>query len=132
MVAQSESMTRSQFAVVATEKPVAKRKRRRRIRFGPSVWVYIGVTIAAGGLGAIAYAWAEIAGLANVALQIPYLISAGLIGVTITAIGVAIAHFASTHIDATQRRRDLERQADILEAIATELRTFIEEQGKER
>ena len=132
MVAQSESMTRSQLAVVATEKPVAKRKRRPRIRLGPSGWVYIGVTIAAGGLGAIGYAWVRVAGLGNVALQVPYLISAGLIGVAVTAIGVAIAHFASTHIDATQRRRDLERQADILEAIAIELRAFIDDQEKQR
>lgn len=128
MVAQSDSVARSEFAIMAADKPVAKPKRLRPIRVGASAWVYIGITVAAGGLGAIAFAWVRVAALADVALQIPYLISAGLIGVAVTAIGVAIAHFASSHIDARQRIRDLERQADVMESIANELRAFIDEQ----
>lgn len=111
---------------MATNKAARKRRRLPRIRIDASAWVYIGVVIAVGGLGLIAYAWGKVAGLLNVALQMPYLISAGLIGLGVTAAGLAIAHFASQHIDAKERERELQRIAGLLESIAKELRASVD------
>lgn len=112
---------------MASDKPVRKPRRRIRIRITAAAWVYIGVVVAMGGIGLIAYAWARVAGLINVALQIPYLISGALIGLAVTAIGIAIAHFSSQHRDATERMRELQRLGDVLESIATELRESLDE-----
>lgn len=125
MIAQPDLESPSGLKVVTTDKAARKRRRLPRIRIHASAWVYIGITIAVGGVGLIGYAWGKVAGVLNVALQIPYLISAGLIGLALTAVGVAIAHFASQHIDAMQRARELQRQADLLQAIANELRAAL-------
>lgn len=105
-----------------TEKPaVASAPRRRRFGFGASTWVYVGVIAAAGGFGLIAYSWSKVAGELNVGLQLPYLISAGLVGLGIVIVGVALAHFAALHRDSIDRTRQMEQVTGLLRSIVDEL-----------
>jgi hypothetical protein len=95
--------------------------RRRRFRFGASVWVYAGVLAAAAGFGLIAYSWSKVAGELNVGLQLPYLISAGLVGLGVVIVGVALAHFAALHRDSLDRTRQMEQVSGLLKSIVDEL-----------
>ena len=98
-----------------------------RVRIGSTAWVYIGIVVAFGGLGLIGYAWGRVAGLAHVALQIPYLISAGMVGLGLTAVGIGVAHFAAQHRDQAERAVELKRLGDVLESVAHELKAALEE-----
>ena len=121
VVAQSDSASGVGIEVAAAEKPARKRRRLPRVRIEASAWIYIGIAIAAAGLGSIAFSWAKVAGLLNVALQLPYLVSAGILGLCLVTIGVGIAHFAAQHKDAGRRWRELDRLAGLLGSIADEL-----------
>jgi hypothetical protein len=122
MLAEQDIADTGQIPAAAEKvEPVAKPRRRRRLRLGVSTWVYIGVVAAAGGFGLIAFAWSRIAGVLNVGLQLPYLVSAGLSGLGLVIVGVAIAHFAALHRDSLGRIRQMEQVTGLLRSIVDEL-----------
>lgn len=133
-IAQPDLEETARLSVVTEEKAAGTRKRRRlaRIRFDASTWVYIGIALAVGGLGLIGLAWGRVAGLLHVGLQIPYLISAGVTGLALVAVGIGLAHFGAQHRDATERVRELNRIAGLLEQVADELRAVAGSEEEEQ
>lgn len=124
MLAESDTVETGEMTSLPkqAEKPVAPAAaRRRRFRFGASLWVYVGVIAAAAGFGLIAYSWSKVAGQLNVGLQLPYLISAGLVGLGVVIVGVALAHFAALHRDSIDRTRQMEQVTGLLRSIVDEL-----------
>lgn len=83
---------------------------------------WIGLLIAATGLVLIVVAWGRVAALTNVALQIPYLISAGLTGLGLIVVGLAVVNL-SVHRQIAQRRS---AQLGELRALLAELRRTVE------
>src|SRR5687768_17420036 len=53
-------------------------------------WIWAGVTVAASGFGLIALAWGQTAPETQVHRQVPYLVSAGLVGVGVVMVGLTI------------------------------------------
>jgi len=70
--------------------------------------VIVGVVVVAVGFGLIAVGWAKVAGLTDVGLQLPYLVSAGLTGLALVMVGLLIINLAVRNRDAAEHRRLLE------------------------
>ncbi len=133
MLAESDTVKTGEMTSLPkqAEKSTPAPARRRRFRFTASVWVYLGVIAAAAGFGLIAYSWSKVAGQLNVGLQLPYLISAGLVGLGVVIVGVALAHFAALHRDSIDRPRQMEQVTGLLRSIVDELVEEDEANGDE-
>lgn len=75
---------------------------------------YAGLALIAVGFGLIAYAWGRIAGLTSVALQLPYLVSAGFTGLGVIVIGITLVAAQARRQDAAERGRRLDELARLL------------------
>lgn len=82
---------------------------------------YIGIAVAAIGFVAILIAWGQTAGETNVALQIPYLVSAGLTGLGLIMVGVTIVSVAAKRRDALLREQQTQLLADALRELSSAL-----------
>ncbi|HZU71354.1 MAG TPA: hypothetical protein VE990_01160 [Acidimicrobiales bacterium] len=80
--------------------------------------VYAGAGAIAIGFLLIGIGWYQVSGLANVALQMPYLVSAAMTGLGLIVIGVTAIAIAAKRQEAAERRRRL----DNLEALLSQLR----------
>lgn len=70
----------------------------------PANGVWGGLTLAAAGFAAIFYTWGKVAGLVNVAQQMPYLISGGLAGLALIIVGVVVVDVSVRREDSHERR----------------------------
>ena len=89
--------------------------------------VYAGVAVVAVGFVLIAIAWSEIAALTNVALQMPYLVSAGITGLALVMVGLLLINVGTKRRDGAARERQTAAIADAM----IQLRLTVE-QIKER
>jgi hypothetical protein len=79
--------------------------------------VAVGVVVIAAGFALISVAWAQVAGLTNVALQMPYLVSAGITAVALVMVGVLCVNLAVKRQDAAERRRQMEQLTEVLQEL---------------
>ena len=84
------------------------------LRGVPHVLTWTGVVLAAVGFVLVAVAWGKVAGLTNVGLQMPYVISAGATGLGLVAVGVAVVSVAAKRADAAERSQQLRELRDVL------------------
>lgn len=82
---------------------------------------YLGIAVAAVGFVLILFAWGQVAGEVNVALQMPYLISGGLTGLGLVMIGVTIVSVAARRRDAVLREQQTALLADALRELSAAL-----------
>ena len=82
---------------------------------------WIGVTTSAVGLVLIAIAWGRTAGLTNVALQVPYVVSAGFTGLGLVVIGLTVVSITAKQADAAARTRQLRELREVLVDLRTQL-----------
>src|SRR5436305_11848088 len=68
----------------------------------------VGILTVVAGFVLIAVGWYDVSGTANVAFQLPYLVSSALTGLGLIVIGVATAAIAAKRHDAYQRLRRLD------------------------
>lgn len=68
---------------------------------------YIGLAVVAVGFAVILFTWGEVAGLANVALQLPYLVSGGLVGIGLVLTGLTTVVVSVLQQDTATRDREL-------------------------
>jgi hypothetical protein len=85
---------------------------------------YLGIGIATLGFVLIAVAWGQVAGETNVALQMPYLLSGGMVGLGLVLVGLTVVNVAAKRRDAALR----ERQTQLLADALTELRTALQDE----
>ena len=93
------------------------------VRGIPHLGTWAGVALAALGLVLVAVAWGRTAGLTNVGLQVPYVVSAGFTGVGLVVVGMTLVSVSAKRADAAERRRQLRELRDVL----AELRAAVEE-----
>jgi hypothetical protein len=96
------------------------------LRAVPHLGTWLGVACASVGVALLAVAWGKTAGLTNVALQIPYVVSAGFTGLGLVAVGLTVVNLSAKQADARVRTR----QVSELRELLTELRRTIEEEGQ--
>ena len=79
---------------------------------------YIGIAVTAIGFVLLAVAWGGVAGEANVARQVPYLVSGGLVGIGLILVGLTIVNVAAKRRDSALRERQIQLLASALEQLA--------------
>jgi hypothetical protein len=92
----------------------------------PNLATFAGVGVSIVGLVLLVVAWGKVAGLTNVALQIPYVISAGFTGLALVVIGLTVVNVSVKRTDALERTRQLTE----LRLLLSELRSTVEEEGR--
>ena len=88
----------------------------------PHLGTWIGVVLVTAGAVLLFVGWGKTAALDNVALQMPYVISAGFTGLGLIAVGLTVVNIAAKRDDARERTR----QAAELAVLLAELRRAIE------
>lgn len=94
------------------------------LRAVPNLGTWAGVVLATAGLGLLLVAWGRTAALTNVALQVPYVISAGFTGLGLVVVGLTVVNIVAKRADAQARRAQLAE----LRTVLAELRAAVEEQ----
>lgn len=82
---------------------------------------YLGIAVAAIGFVLVLFAWGQSAGETNVALQIPYLISGGMVGLGLIMVGVTVVNVAAKRRDAMLREQQTELLAGALRELSSAL-----------
>jgi len=90
---------------------MSTRSRRRTQHFGA------GVGITAAGLVLITIAWGRTAALTNVALQVPYVISAGFTGLALVIVGLVIVNVSIKAQISRQRTAQLMELRELIEDL---------------
>lgn len=100
--------------------------------FGPAsiVPTYLGVLAIAVGFGLIGVAWADVAGVTVVSLQMPYLVSAGFTGLGLVTVGVMLVSTAVRRQDGARRDRQLETLTETLLSTRDEVERLSREMGR--
>lgn len=78
---------------------------------------WIGVMLVAAGFAAIFYTWGQVAGVLNVAQQLPYLVSGGLSGLALIIVGVTVIDVAVRRQDSAERRQQLAQMTRTLAEV---------------
>ena len=91
------------------------------LRSVPNLGVWLGVVVSAVGLALIAFAWGRTAGLTNVGLQTPYVISAGFTGIGLVVVGLTVVSITVKQAEASERNRQLRELREVLADLRTEL-----------
>jgi len=112
--------------VVAVRSPAraAPRMWSRWLEPASLIPTYVGVIVIAVGFALIGVAWAEIAALTDVALQMPYLVSAGFTGLALVMVGLIIVNVAAKRQDAAERARQMQTLAETFQALQNEIARF--------
>ena len=92
------------------------------LRAVPNIGTWTGVAVSTIGLVLLVVAWGKTAGLTNVALQIPYLVSAGFTGIGLVLVGLTIVNVAAKRQDSLERTAQLSE----LRGLLHELRRTVE------
>lgn len=91
-----------------------------------SPWlVYLGIFVMVAGFSIVTYTWGKVAGLLAVPLQLPYIISGGLVGLGLVMLGVGITNIAVKRRNAFARERKLQKLTATMESILK----IVEERG---
>lgn len=88
-----------------------------RLRAIPHLDTYASLGVIVVGIALIVFAWAKVAGLENVALQVPYLISAGCSGLALVVLGAIGVNLSAKRADAAARREQLVELRALLEQL---------------
>ena len=109
-----------------TDEPVVKK---RALWFGPSsgVPVYLGVVAIAVGFALLGVAWADVAGLTIVAMQTPYLVSAGFTGLGLAVVGVVVLVTGVRRQDGARRDRQYETLTETFRNITADIERQLQE-----
>ncbi len=82
---------------------------------------YLGIAVTVLGFVLVMIAWGQTAGETNVALQVPYLISAGLTGLGFVLVGLTIVNVAAKRRDALLREQQMQLLSDALRELSAAL-----------
>ena len=77
------------------------------LRAVPRAATWIGLALCALGAIALLVAWRKVAGLTEVGLQMPYLISGGLISVCLMIVGLLLISLDALAVESSRRREQL-------------------------
>ena len=79
---------------------------------------YVGIAVIAAGFLLLGLAWGGVAGKANVAEQVPYLVSGGLTGIALVIVGVTIVNVAAKRRDSALRDQQIQILAEAMRDLS--------------
>ena len=85
------------------------------------VLTILGILGVAVGFVLIAVAWGKVAAETNVALQLPYLVSAGITGLALVMVGLLVVNLSVKRREAAERREQMAQLAEILQSVQRSL-----------
>ena len=94
------------------------------LRAVPHLGTWLGLLVAAAGGVLLVIAWARTAGLTDVGLQVPYVVSAGFTGLGLVVVGMTVVSISAKQEDARERSRQLSELRELL----AELRASVEDE----
>lgn len=100
--------------------PVTPRRRARvpfALRAGAPAWVWAGMAVMVAGFVLIAVGWGQVAAETQVYLQLPYVVSAALVGLGLVMVGLTVVNVATRNRDARERERQVAHLAAILDEV---------------
>ena len=97
-------------------------ERRLRLPRTSPVPTYAGIAVIVAGFVLIAIGWSEVAGLADVSTQMPYLVSAGITGLALVMVGLVVVNVGAKRQDADALERQLERLSGIVAELQQTIR----------
>lgn len=109
-----------QIDAIASSGPIAGVV--QSVRAIPHAGVWLGILITGLGAGLVIFAWGETAAQTAVALQLPYVVSAGFTGVAIVVVGLTIVQMATK----SEASRERLRQISELRAHVAAIRRIVE------
>lgn len=115
----SEEQT-AEFVRPVPEDEDREDRRGRRAAFhvgGTATGLWIGLTVVAGGFAAIFFSWSKVAGLTNVAQQVPYLVAGGLLGLALVITGAAIVDVFVRRWDSGERKAQIAQLTEALSEV---------------
>lgn len=119
--------------VESVEPPVAQRRATSilppQLQAGAPSWIWLGVLIVAMGFVLIAVGWGQVAAETQVYLQLPYVVSAGMVGLGLILVGLTVLNLASRQRDGLERDRQIDQLVGIIEELKE---TMAERQGGPR
>jgi NADH:ubiquinone oxidoreductase subunit 6 (subunit J) len=83
------------------------------------ILTYVGIVIAAAGFVLIMFTWGKVGALTDVPLQMPYLLSGGLVGLGLVMTGLTLISVNAKRQDASARERQLGQLREVLVEIKT-------------
>lgn len=114
------SSTLSAETLVSVHDPAAADTRSSRL---PAVSplsptpTYVGVVLVLVGFVLLAVTWGQVAGETNVAAQLPYFVSGGLVGLGLIMVGLTTVSIAAKRRDTQLRAQQMELLADALDSL---------------
>ena len=105
-----------------TDEQAMPAERRASTRPVGPLLTYVGIALVVAGFGILLFTWGEVAGLASVALQMPYLVSGGLVGVGVVLTGLTTLFLSAHAQDVVTRDREFAQLQQTLAGIKQLLR----------
>lgn len=126
----AEDPAPAEFSLEGERSPASAEPRFRRtlppaLQAGAPTWIWVGVGVAILGFILIVVGWGQVAAETQVYLQLPYVVSAALIGLGMVLVGLTVLNIATRQRDAVDRDRQIARLVATLE----ELRESLAERG---
>lgn len=113
----------------SSEPVLARRWAPKWLRTGAPAWIWVGVTVVGFGFVLIAVAWGQVAAETQVHLQVPYVVSSGLVGLGVIMVGLTILNVVTRQRDAIDRDRQVYELVEIIEELR---HTLAEQQDQGR
>ena len=95
------------------------------LRATPHLVTWIGVGVTTIGMVLLVVAWGKVAGLTNVGLQMPYLVSAGFTGVALVLVGLTIVNIDAKRADAAARTAQIVELRGLLSELHHEVANVV-------
>jgi hypothetical protein len=83
------------------------------------ILTYVGIVVAAAGFVVIMITWGKVGALTAVPLQLPYVVSGGLVGIGVVMTGLTLISVNAKRMDASARERQLGQVREVLAEIKT-------------
>jgi len=87
------------------------------LRAGTPTWVWTGVALAVAGFLLIAVGWGQVAAETQVHRQLPYVVSAALVGLGLVMVGLTVLNIATRQRDGIDRDRQIAQLVSIIEEL---------------
>lgn len=90
-------------------------------RAGAPAWMWVGTSVVGLGFILIAVAWGQVAAEVDVYRQLPYVVSAALVGLGFVLVGLTILNIVSRRRDGIARDRQVDELVRVLNELKQEL-----------
>lgn len=87
------------------------------LRAGAPTWIWMGMGVCVLGFILIAVAWGQVAAETQVHLQLPYVVSAALVGLGLVIVGLTVLDVATRQRDVLDHDRQIAQLINIMEEI---------------